>query len=137
MAPSAGADGERTAARAEDGSASCPAAGPVPDSDSLRPESQHASPGEEKGDTVGPRAQPVKRKKKDKTAALLSFGDELEEDGDGSAEFGSISQSTTKRQACRILAGSAVSPMLASQLRCRASWSRGHSGQTAPRGMLT
>ena len=98
MAPSAGADGERTAARAEDGSASCPAAGPVPDSDSLRPESQHASPGEEKGDTVGPRAQPVKRKKKDKTAALLSFGDELEEDGDGSAEFGSISQSTTKRQ---------------------------------------
>ena len=43
---------------------------------------------------------PVKRKKKEKTVSRLSFSDELGgEDGDGEAgsEFGSISQSTTKR----------------------------------------
>jgi hypothetical protein len=39
-----------------------------------------------------------KRKKKDKATSLLSFGDELEDGGDGGAEnFGSISQSTQKR----------------------------------------
>lgn len=43
---------------------------------------------------------PVKRKKKEKTVSRLSFSDEIGvEDGDGEAgsEFGSISQSTTKR----------------------------------------
>lgn len=65
---------------------------------SLTLESQQPSLSENRGDKdVNSRGQPVKRKKKDKTAALLSFSDELEDGNDGSSEFGSISQSTTKR----------------------------------------
>ena len=65
---------------------------------SLTLESQQPSLSENRGDKdVNSRGQPVKRKKKDKTSALLSFSDELEDDNDGSSEFGSISQSTTKR----------------------------------------